>query len=55
MYCTTLYLEKRILYRCLFLILSIGLLLQSLTPLQSQECGMRHCFPRREADAGFAG
>jgi len=37
MYCTTLYLEKRILYRCFFLILSIGLLLQSLTPLQSQE------------------
>jgi len=37
MYCTTLYLEKRILYHCLFLILSIGLLFQSLTPLQSQE------------------
>ena len=37
MYCTTLYLHKRILYRCLFFILSIGLLLQSLTPLQSQE------------------
>lgn len=37
MYCTTLHFEKRIIYRCLFLILSIGLLLQSLAPLQSQE------------------
>jgi transposase-like protein len=37
MYCTTVYLEKRILYRCLFFILSIGLLLQFVIPLQSQE------------------
>ena len=37
MYCTTLQLKKRSWYRWLFLILSIGLLLQSLAPLQSQE------------------
>ena len=37
MYCTTLYFEKRFLYRCLFIILSIGLLLQPLAPFRSQE------------------
>lgn len=42
----TLYLEKRILYRCLFIILSIGLLLQSLVPFQSQEMWDETLFPQ---------
>jgi len=37
MYCTTLHLKKRTFYRWLFLVLFIGLLLQSITPLQDQE------------------
>jgi len=36
-YCTALHLKKRTFYRWLFLILSIGLPLQSITPLQDQE------------------
>ncbi len=34
---TKLYLHKRFLYRCFLLILTMGLLFQSITPLQSQE------------------
>ena len=37
MHCTTLHLQKRILYRGLFFILSMGLLLQSFAPLRGQE------------------
>ena len=37
MYCTTLHLKKRTFYGGLFLVLFIGLLLQSITPLQDQE------------------
>ena len=37
MYCTTFHLQKRTVYRCLSLLLLIGLLLQSLTPLQNRE------------------
>ena len=51
MYCTTLHLKKRTFYRWLFLVLFIGLLLQSITPLQDQ---VRLCFPGREAGVVFA-
>lgn len=37
MYCTTFYLQKRAVYRWLSLLLLIGLLLQSFTPLQGRE------------------
>jgi len=37
MYCTTLHLEKRTFYGWLFLVLFIGLLLQSIIPLRDQE------------------
>jgi len=37
MYCTTFYLQKRTVYRCLCLLLLIGFLLQSCTPLQDCE------------------
>ena len=37
MYCTTFHLQKRTIYRFLSLLLLIGLLLQSFTPLQGHE------------------
>ena len=37
MYCTTFPLQKRTVYRCLSLVLLIGLLFQSFTPLQGRE------------------
>jgi transposase-like protein len=37
MYCTTFHLQKRTVYRCLSLLLLIGLLLQSFTPFQGRE------------------
>ena len=37
MYCTTFHLQKRTVYRCLSLLLLIGLLFQSFTPFQGHE------------------
>jgi len=46
MYCTSLYLENRVLYRLLSLILVVGLLLQCLAPLPGQEVWDERLFPR---------
>jgi transposase-like protein len=60
MYCTTFYLQKRAIYRCLSLLLLIGLLLQSFTPLQSREAWdeallpwSKRCGPRRRGRSGI--
>jgi transposase-like protein len=61
MYCTTFYLQKRAIYRCLSLLLLIGLLLQSFTPLQSREAWdeallpwSKRCGPRRRCRSGIS-
>ena len=60
MYCTTWYLQERAVYRCLSLLLLIGLLLQSFTPLQGREAWdeallprPRRCWIRRRCRSGI--
>lgn len=60
MYCTTFHLQKRAVYRCLSLLLLIGLVLQSFTPLQGREAWdeallpwWRRCWIRRRCRSGI--
>jgi transposase-like protein len=62
MYCITFYLQKRVVYRCLSLLLLIGLLLQCFTPLQGREVWdeallpwSKRCWFRRRRHSGING
>ncbi|MDH4135750.1 MAG: transposase [Anaerolineae bacterium] len=62
MYCITFYLQKRAVYRCLSLLLLIGLLFQCFTPLQGREVWdeallpwSKRCWFRRRRHPGING